>query len=376
MTFHVRAFAAGLFATFCLAAPGLAAEPTNQQLAEEIERLKTEIRDMQASHTAKLAEALEEVDTLNEHHNNGVHISGYTDVEYRHSDQRGVTPSVRLHHLSLFLSQKVSEQWRFFSEIEYEDAPNFEATSPSSISDAEGKIFVEAVNIDFLWQPWLTFRFGRFFTPAGIWSVNHYPPFVPTQERPLHIRNIFPQLVDGALAHGSRPMGAGFLDYDVYAGNGEGNSGKQDQNTHKAVATRASWRLPDYHALEVGATAYRDRLNNRDTKTAYGMHLRFVLNRLAFQGEWAEARIDPVGGTEHAHQGLYTQLLYRWGNYAVGYRYDLFNQNNTQVRNSMMANYQVDENTVVKLEHHADDFSSAATEDRGTTILSLSLYLD
>lgn len=53
-------------------------------------------------------------------------ISGYADIEYHASSKKGANPGFRLHHFSVFFKKKIAEKWKFFSEIEYEDAPKFE----------------------------------------------------------------------------------------------------------------------------------------------------------------------------------------------------------------------------------------------------------
>jgi len=136
---------------------------------------------------------------------NNITISGYADVEYRGSSEPGINEEFRMHHLSLFFSKQFDNNVKFFSEIEYEDTPKFEGKNDGSgdLETASGKIFVEALNFDWNYSQHLNIRAGRFFTPAGIWSEDHYPPFVTTQERPLHIRKIFPQLIDGLSLFGS-----------------------------------------------------------------------------------------------------------------------------------------------------------------------------
>ena len=59
--------------------------------------------------------------------NNIMTISGYMDAEFIASDKTGTTNGFRMHHLSLFFEKQISDKWRFFSEIEYEDGQKVEA---------------------------------------------------------------------------------------------------------------------------------------------------------------------------------------------------------------------------------------------------------
>ena len=127
-----------------------------------------------------------------------VKISGYADAELRITDSSNANNSFSIHHLSLFFSKKVHEKWQFFSEIEFEDAPFIESKHTDNTAETvQGKILVEQVYIEYQPQLGLELRFGRFLTPAGIWNIFHYYPYVPTQTRPLFVRKVFPEFSDG-----------------------------------------------------------------------------------------------------------------------------------------------------------------------------------
>lgn len=324
---------------------------------------------------------------------NRMKVTGYADAEYVVTDTKD--KGFRMHHLSLFFQKNLSEKWRFFSEIEYEDAPKFDnengetitvdtngGTSSATIKNlgsANGKIFVEAVNIDYLWKPQAIFRFGRFFTPAGIWSVDHYPPFVPTQERPKHIRKIFPQLVDGAMVYGTVGVGSHYLKYDAYVANGEGNNGHQDSNNQRAMGVKTSFiaSIPMFSHFEVGGTFYSDpRLSsNSGKKTALGGHAKVSMGDFTLQTEAAYAKFEsPSSATV---KGYYTQFLYSPNQWSGGYRYDYYDDGSgttNRVANSLFVNYQALTNVVLKVEHHL--ISQDGKDDSTKTIFSVVSYLD
>jgi len=87
-------------------------------------------------------ELLEEsIDDLRNELESQLRVSGYVDIEYimsKDDDSR-----FRMHHMSFFFQKKISDKWKFFSEIEFKDAPLFKSGT------SEGKIFVEAVNLDY-----------------------------------------------------------------------------------------------------------------------------------------------------------------------------------------------------------------------------------
>jgi hypothetical protein len=350
----------------------------NEQLQEQLNNLKDEMIILQ--------DQLEETNVSNA---NRMNISGYTDLEYHDSSNPSEDRGFRLHHMSLFFEKRITDQWKFFSEIEYEDGPYLEY-DPGNIStevdhpdtlceDCYGKIYLEAVNFTYAWDPKAQFRGGRFFTPAGIWSIDHYPAFVPTQLRPQHIRNIFPQVVDGVTMLGTLPLGNMFINYDLYLGNGAGNPGSRDLNKDKAVGGKVSFLFPALKYLEIGASMYTDTENDDREKEAIGAHLKMKFWNFTLQGEYATATYTPVNAASYDRIGYYAQLLFDISKWTLGGRYDFYDpQENTQsesIYNSVFVNYHVNEAIVLKLEHHQVEKENPAVEDYDHTIGSVVIYL-
>lgn len=339
-------------------------------LEQRLQRVETELRENKARQDL------------------GVDVSGYVDFEYSaYSETPGKENGFRMHHLSLFFTKEITDRWRFFSEIEYEDAPNLEGPETAGVLRADdGKIFVEAVNVDYLHDPRANLRVGRFFTPAGIWSVDHYPPFVPTQVRPLHIRKIFPQLVDGMMAYGTVPVATAFIHYDAYLGNGEGNSGAGDSNSQKALGAKVSLILPRLQHLELGGSVYRDErdTNNANAdKIATGIHAKASMGDVTAQFEYAAADLTPAGGgSDNELEGWYLQLSYDMADWTAGLRYDVYDSdkdNPATLTNdsvsSLFVNYHVTPTLVLKLEHHITDDESDPVNDPTQTMASIAIFL-
>lgn len=323
----------------------------------------------------------EEVRDLHKELDTRLIVAGYADVEYIVDNRASKEPGFRLHHLSLFFKQQINEKWRFFSEIEYEDAPLFDSNGTT-----DGKIFVEAVNIDFQWRPGTNFRAGRFFTPAGIWSIDHYPPYVPTQERPQHIRKIFPQLVNGVMAYGTVPVGENFVSYELYSGNGEGNTGHNDDNSEKAVGLRITTSLPYLKQFDIGASYYHDTLNDdtlpaidRAEKTVAGGHVKFKVDHVTVQAEYADANMEPAAAASYHMKGYYLQTLYDFDRWTIGYRYDFYASDTTATEdlttNSLFVNYHVSKDVILKLEFHDVEDDDISKENYTKTIASIGINL-
>ena len=313
-----------------------------------------------------------------------MNISGYTDLEYHNSTKTGTEPGFRLHHMSLFFEKRLTDKWKFFSEIEYEDAPyiEYDYVDDDTNSDCKGcygKIYLEAVNFTYAWDPKAQFRGGRFFTPAGIWSIDHYQPIVPTQHMPQHIREIFPQVIYGVTVLGTLPLGNTFINYDVYLGNGEGNSGKEDGNSEKAVGAKVSILFPALKYLEIGGSIYSDTDNNNREKEAVGAHLKMKFWDFTLQSEYATATYTPVSAAPYDRVGYYAQLLFDIRKWTIGGRYDFYDQQegtqSESIDNSLFINYHVNESIVLKLEHHMVELEDPNLEDYDHTIGSVVIYL-
>ncbi len=183
---------------------------------------------------------------------------------------------------------------------------------------------MEQAYTDFTADQKLNVRAGRFLTPAGIWLIHHYPPFVPTQARPQHIRKIFPQYTDGVSVFGDFNMDTNLLYYNLYYGNGEGNQGHGDGNQDKAVGGRLQFIANGPFELKAGASGYTDTLNNGTGKTSIGADLAFRYAGMKFQSEYAIGDYDPAEGNTYRSIGYYAQVQYSIGRHTIFYRYDFY----------------------------------------------------
>ena len=372
-------------------APAIASSATVKELEERIMALEEEA-----------VISTEGVYDLNARDEGRMKISGYSDVEYHMSSKDGAYDGFRLHHMSLFFEKNLGSDWHFFSEIEYEDEPKFEGEGEAQpaasgaegevIDDAKGKIYVEAVNLSYKWRQEANLRFGRMFTPAGIWNVDHYPSFVPTQERPQHIRQMIPQVMDGAQVFGTVPMGSVYANYDLYYVNGLGNTGKHDHNDAKATGGKLSLIFPALTHFELGASVYNDpedTSKNDESYSATGIHGKIKYGDVTMQFEQASGAWD-----DDEREGHYVQLMYDWNKYTFGVRNDYYDSDaadtvdtnsvtpGVQVldksgitQNSLFVNYHVNKNVTLKVEHHLVDPEDDGQDNYSKSVFSVVGYL-
>jgi hypothetical protein len=305
-----------------------------------------------------------------------VEVSGYADAEFSLTDEDGENSKFRIHHLSLFFTKDIQKEWKLFTEIEYEDAPFIESSSAAdTVATSQGKLFVEQMYIEyhpaFDWDV----RVGRFLTPAGIWSIYHYPPYVPTQRRPLQVRRIFPQVADGVQLRNSFSLGGSF-DTHLYVANGAGNPGRLDRNEHKAIGARVNYAANVLGGFELGGSYYGERDNDGIKRNSYGAHLLVTRSAFKLQSEYAYRRNDQQTLTDFNDKGFYAQLTYDIGRWTVAARYDWYDPNDTDPKNDQFrytgaVNYHFAHNVVGKVEYNRNEFDDPASDDFNEVIFAI-----
>lgn len=309
---------------------------------------------------------------------NRLKVSSYADIELVQSTKPDSDDTqLRLHHMALIFKKRINNKWRYNAEIEFEDAPFIEFEGdPATCDDCNGRIFVESLTVDYTASNHTTIRAGRFFTPVGIWSVNHYPPFVATQLQPGNTHEIYPHVIDGINIMGTLAAGKDtFINYDLFTGNGA----KPSTNNG---GLKLNLILPWFSRLETGTSFFIDHIpggTGTTTLTAYNFHLKSTISQLTIQTEHSYAHYHQTPNGNYHKMGYYFQAQYYLGkHWSVGARHDHFENTNTSpgetknnLTNSLFTNYRIDNDTVLKLEHHFINDSV----NYQTTIASIAINL-
>ncbi len=319
-------------------------------LKQENEDLKKRLGDLEADQE----EIRNNVGLLSKY----LDVSGYADVQYDLTDSRTDNSKFRVRHLSFFFSKDITKEWKLFSEVDFEDAPRFEADRNSgNLKKAQGTVFVEQVYVEYRPSFSLDARLGRFHTPFGIWSIYHFPPYVPFQTNPLFFENTFPEVSDGIQLRYSFSVKDMPLDTNVYVSNGGGNAGGTDGNASKAVGARVN--LEVVPGASLGGSYYRDRDNLNILRSSYGAHLLLSYKALKLQGEYVIRENEISSGPKFRDNGLYAALTYDLGKWTFAARYDRCRCNalDEQVAGSSLfrytgaVNYHFAHNVVGKVEY-------------------------
>ncbi|MBI3582083.1 MAG: porin [Nitrospinae bacterium] len=353
------------------------------QLSKDVETLKKENEDLKER--VKTIEVKDEEDSYSE--KKRVNISGYADVEYDYSSVSSNPDHFRVRHLSLFFSQDVQKQWKLFSELEFEDAPLYNSTT------TQGQILLEQMYIQYKPSAEFEVSAGRVLTPAGLWLIYHYPPYVETQQRPLHIRKIFPQYSDGLEVRRSFALGQSMLDVQAYVTNGTGNPGVNDADSTKGIGVRLNLSADlQKGKLEVGASYLSPDDTTHIYQNSYGLHLKATSGPLRLQSEYAARQsMNPNFANAYWDTGFYVQgafdikkwtLVARWDQYNGDGIYNgdgTLNLTNPVISDHRVytaaVNYHLFHNVLTRFELHRHEFANPSQPNYYLGIASVILSL-
>lgn len=347
--------------------------------ADRLDTLEEQVRELKKENAEiKSRMGAVETDTEETKHSLGtlsrlVDVSGYADAEYSFTNQENENSKFRIRHLSLFFTKDIQKEWKVFTEIEFEDAPRIESDpATDTVAKSQGTIFVEQMYIEYHPTAKWDVRIGRFLTPAGIWSIYHYPPYVPTQTAPLIYKVIFPEVSDGVLLRNSFNVADSVLDTHLYVANGTGNPGKTDRNQNKAAGARVNLDIQNGFSMGVSFMGEKDNQDIR--RTSYGAHLLYNYSNLRFQAEFALRRNNTAGGFND--KGAYAQLSYDINDWTLAGRADWYDLNdktpdNARFRCTGAVNYHFAHNVVGKVEYNRNEFNDPSIKDYNEVIMAV-----
>lgn len=354
------------------------AEPLDQ-LYQDVETLKKENELLQDR--LKNLEVQNEEDSFTE--KKKVTISGYSDIEYDFTNQPGVNDHFSLNHLSLFFSEKLLKEWSLFSEVEFSGGTGIQSnTASDTVAASQGGISVEQMLIKYRPAPELEFALGRFLTPAGLWLIYHYPPFVPTQQQPLFLQNIFPGFSDGLKLDYTFNAFDSTVDAQVYVSNGSGNPGSIARNSGKSIGGRLDLTTDiSDNRLEYGASFLSATDSTGMYQNSYLAHLKFNLRALGLQTEYAARQNMALGASSNFWDaGYYAQGTYDINKWTLAARWDWYNSDmqtalNDQYVYTGAVNYHFSHSLVGKVEFDQYNFSNPSMGNYYATIVSLAVAL-
>jgi len=119
-------------------------------------------------------------------HASKLKVGGWVNVQYVNTNQTSHKQYFNPDALYLFFDAKLDDNWRGYSELEFEGSPLTETQTAS-----KGAIALERAYIEYTHNDLIKARFGKFDTPLGIWTPEHWTINVPSITVPIHEANLY-----------------------------------------------------------------------------------------------------------------------------------------------------------------------------------------
>ncbi|MDY6934764.1 MAG: hypothetical protein SVZ03_11175 [Spirochaetota bacterium] len=251
------------------------------------------------------------------------HISGFMQTIYIQLDvesENSMLESVQTNanengafvqsDLNLYFSFFIDEGWKAFSEVAFCYKPTGELDiepettqvidsttgqvtiystgnmigtpydtsymTPTFSLSKYGAIEIERAYIEWNKLSYANLRFGRYFTPFGIWQRDHGAPIVTSARLPLMVvptlgTTGMPKAQTGVELLGSIDVADTLIEYAAYVGNGISEAeALYDDNSNKAVGGFLNFKLPtiaDRIDIEFGGSGYYGKRTYISQKT-------------------------------------------------------------------------------------------------------------
>ena len=294
-------------------------------------------------------------------------INGYTNFEFEKQlgDEGFGDPngSFDADQFDLVFNIQVSDRIRVASDISWEHG--------TATEDGRGNQALEYGFVEYTVNDLFKLRFGKMFTPFGIFNEIHTakPAFLTVKEAAS--TNKADRILDGAYrfyprwgagigVHGSGVMGGKDFNYDVLLANGENedtNPFEEDDNSAKSVTAR--FRFEPSDNLRIGNSIFYDELEGDfDRIFSEGLEVEWQPGKLRIQAETVFGWLRRRGGDSIAQVGWSVQPSWHLDNGLVFYaRLDHVNLDRDvdgdEGRDLIVgANYELTRNFQVKLENN------------------------
>ena len=244
-------------------------------------------------------------------------INGYTNFEFSkqiskegRGDKNG---SFDADQFDLVFNITVSERVRVAADLSWEHG--------TATEDGRGNQALEYGFVEYAVSDKLKLRFGKMFTPFGVFNEIHTakPAFLTVKEAASLNKNdrivgggylFYPRWGAGIAAHGDVVMGGKDITYDVLVANGEqreANPFEEDENSAKSLTARI--RVDATEKLRVGYSFYRDRGSSPTFTTlqSHGFEAELTLARFRILGEVAIGDLGLRAGGSQRQLGWYVQ---------------------------------------------------------------------
>ncbi len=179
---------------------------------------------------------------------------------------------------NLYLRANLAERWTSLSEVRYTFLPNgaqhFDQGADQGAVNTEfrdpidqadiirvGGIVIERAWVEYEWNAKLRVRMGRWFTPYGLWNIDHGSPTLLGATKPMIIGyNLMPSAQTGLLVLGEARSHDFRLSYFASLANGKSTTDEyRDMDNNKGVGAGFKLKSPWLDEATFGGAIYYGR---------------------------------------------------------------------------------------------------------------------
>jgi len=279
------------------------------------------------------------MDTMDDTHGlPGMHFQGFSDIGYRASDLHNDHNAFALGQFNLFITSKIGDKFGVLGEMVLE----------SDLQNAYG-VELERLLFQYSANDYFHLNAGRYHSAIGFYNTayHHATWLQTTVDRPFLFAfeddgGVLPIHNVGVSASGLIPSGKLGLHYVAEIGNGrtsrsildEPVQNRVDENNGKAFNFEVFARPDSIRGLQVGASAYHDKLHPAGAaavgQTILNGHVIYQAHGLEFMNEVLVMRQAVEGGRVFHIPAFYSQISKQFGKYRPYFRYEYLNVPNAE----------------------------------------------
>ncbi|HET9934061.1 MAG TPA: hypothetical protein VFQ35_25330 [Polyangiaceae bacterium] len=303
-------------------APPKAAEaPPASEPNKEIEELKKRV-DEQGTQIEELKSAQDEAAAAAEEsaQPQKLNIYGFMDMGFQRAWTKPESPlsnflnanaaTFVIGNLNVYFDAQPIKGWRGLMEVRFTNAPlgniesvgglggTFKRTDTQQIDPHGaslnapmwgGYTVIERAHIDWMPRQEFNLRVGNFFTPFGIWNVDHgSPTLISTALPQMIVQRMFPIRQTGLMVFGSTMAGPWELGYTATLTNGRQEEANFDFDDDKAFGARVYARNDGKIRSMMGLSFYEGDTNDKVVSiTAVQPSLQFKTEESYRYKEWS-----------------------------------------------------------------------------------------
>ncbi len=280
-----------------------------------------------------------------------INIYGWFDLEFEKSnkDDVGKMGTFDQHHLNVISIYKLDNQFRLFTEMEWEHGGTYESGKNGS-----GKIYLTRAWVEFKHNDAVKIQAGKILVPFGIYGERYdatpafFSTFLPNSIYGKHENSVglkdrlYSKWLTGIQILGNAYVADWSIQYYGYFTNGRGpKPDEKDNNANKGIGGRFIITPPS-DIFDFGVSYYSDQDGNSYHTEQQAIGLDCALRYSNFfleaefihsSGEKVDTNLTPVGNFQKM-TGYYFQGAYKLFDKLTPFaRYDFFDPDNSLDKN-------------------------------------------